>query len=48
MRHPVLSASALLLGVALLAGCASDPLAEQFAAGTQKNYSNHDLKFLAA
>jgi thiol-disulfide isomerase/thioredoxin len=48
--HPVLSTSALLLGVALLAGCASDPLAEQFAAGTQKNYisGSGDITVIAA
>ncbi len=50
MKHPVLVASALLCSVALLAGCASDPLAEQFAAGTQKNYisGSGDITVIAA
>lgn len=50
MKHPVLVASALLFSVALLAGCASDPLAEQFAAGTQKNYisGSGDIAVIAA
>jgi len=50
VKHPVLVASALLFSVALLAGCASDPLAEQFAAGTQKNYisGSGDISVIAA
>ena len=50
MKRPVLVASALLFSVALLAGCASDPLAEQFAAGTQKNYisGSGDITVIAA
>jgi thiol-disulfide isomerase/thioredoxin len=50
VKHPVLVASALLCSVALLAGCASDPLAEQFAAGTQKNYisGSGDITVIAA
>lgn len=50
MKHPVLVASALLFSVALLAGCAHDPLAEQFAAGTQKNYisGSGDITVIAA
>ncbi|GAB3605147.1 TlpA disulfide reductase family protein [Conyzicola nivalis] len=38
MKRAFLSAAAAAVALTLLAGCASDPLAEQYSAGTTKNY----------
>jgi len=41
VRRPLAAAAALLVVIAL-AGCASDPLAEQYASGSTKNYISGD------
>ena len=38
MRNPIFAAIALVAATALLAGCASDPLADQYKEGSDKNY----------
>ena len=38
MRNPIFAAVTLLAVTALLAGCASDPLADQYKEGSDKNY----------
>lgn len=38
MKRPVLAAAALLAASALLVGCTSDPLAEQYESGSQQGY----------
>ena len=38
MRNPIFAAIALVAATVLLAGCASDPLAEQYKEGSDKNY----------
>jgi len=38
VKRAILSATAAVAALTLLAGCASDPLAEQYSAGTTKNY----------
>lgn len=38
MKRALLSAAAAVAALTLLAGCSSDPLAEQYSAGTTKNY----------
>ncbi|WP_411701436.1 TlpA family protein disulfide reductase [Conyzicola sp.] len=38
MKRVLFSAAAAAVALTLLAGCASDPLAEQYSAGTTKNY----------
>jgi len=38
VRNPIFAAIALVAATVLLAGCASDPLAEQYKEGSDKNY----------
>jgi thiol-disulfide isomerase/thioredoxin len=38
VKRAILSAAAAVAALTLLAGCANDPLAEQYSAGTTKNY----------
>lgn len=42
MKSPLLAAAAAVAVIALLAGCTSDPLADQYREGTTKNYISGD------
>jgi thiol-disulfide isomerase/thioredoxin len=42
VKSPLLAAAAAVAVIALLAGCASDPLADQYREGTTKNYISGD------